>query len=273
MGKRIILHVGAPKCGSTYLQRVLLNNAEALAALHCAYPHDGSPHPGNAAELGRFTPDWMHEAFRPGVDTLLLSHEDLLYDPRGRQAFAEASARAGVRVSVVAFCRPFNEIVFGDYSQHMKQFFDRYLAQRSAYDGASFESFADRRIALQSPSASLEAWQRAFPGGVTLRPSREIRPLYEQLVGTGLNWQVSAHQSNRSLRTEDCERIAAAIADLSLPEAAVRELYRAAFHRAGEGDGGRTPERIRHIEDRLRDENERLLQRFGVDNRAAILQP
>ena len=51
MTRRIILHFGAPKAGSTFLQRVLLQNTDRLAAAGVAYPHDGSGHPGNAEAI------------------------------------------------------------------------------------------------------------------------------------------------------------------------------------------------------------------------------
>ena len=50
MKRRILLHIGSPKCGSTYLQRALLQNRDRLAAHGIRYPHDGGEHPGNAAQ-------------------------------------------------------------------------------------------------------------------------------------------------------------------------------------------------------------------------------
>lgn len=39
-GKRVFLHIGAPKTGTTYLQHVLFSNAEALARAGVLYPYD-----------------------------------------------------------------------------------------------------------------------------------------------------------------------------------------------------------------------------------------
>ena len=51
MFKKVILHIGAPKCGSTYLQKVMLKNQENLISKGFYYPTPPGEHPGNASDL------------------------------------------------------------------------------------------------------------------------------------------------------------------------------------------------------------------------------
>lgn len=102
---RLLVHLGLHKTGSTYLQHVLNDNAEALRERGVYYQHqDGYPAhheaawhilKGNSAPLFAM----IGEAEAAGCDTLILSSEDLegaLYDNRPISAVEMAASFAGI---------------------------------------------------------------------------------------------------------------------------------------------------------------------------------
>ena len=271
MSRRIILHIGSPKCGSTYLQQVMRQNAERLLARGIRYPRSqGGSHPGNAADLAGIDRVALEAMFADAVQTVVLSHEDLYALPKRGDALAALAPQAGIEVQLIAFLRPFSEFVFGDYSQFMKQHFETYLAERNPYGGRDFEAFARRRAETLTPAAYLRGWNRRFTETpIIVESHRNIRPTFERLLGADpkMDWKVQGSRSNPSLRMEDCERIAAAIRDPSVPPAEIREMFRAAFHRTAEQDAGRMPERKAWIEAQFAAQNALLEKHFGFDNR------
>lgn len=269
MTRRIVLHIGSPKCGSTYLQQVMLQNRDRLSARGIHYPHDGGTHPGNAAALASVSRETVEGWFAQGAGTVVLSHEDLYGQPRRGDALAELAPTAGLEVQVVAFLRPFSEFVFGDYSQFMKQHFETYLASRNPYEGRDLRAFAERRVRNLKPAAFLRNWSKRFPDpSLILAGHRDIRPVMEGLLGVdeGMNWELHPSRSNRSLRMEDCDRIAAMMRDPGIADAEIRETFRAAFHNAGLPDAGRTPQRRDWLEDLFSEQNRLLRKQFGYDN-------
>ena len=270
MTRKIILHIGSPKCGSTYLQNVMLQNAEALLAHGARYPKGQEGHPGNAAGLADITREETEAMFDGGVHTVILSHEDLYSLSKNGRALAEIAAETGIEVQLLAFLRPFSDFVFGDYSQFMKQHFESFLAARSPYGGRDFEAFARRRIDNMSPATYLRNWSRLFPDHpLFLDSHRNIRQVSEYLLGypAGLDWEVPLSKTNPSLRMEDCDQIAAAMRDPDRPDEEIRDMFRAAFHHTQEPDAGRSRARIDWLEEQFRPQNAALLEQFGFDNR------
>ena len=106
MTRRAIVHIGSPKCGSTYLQRVCLQNGGVFSAHGFAYPPAPGPHPGNGAELLSMTGEGIAAAFAPGVHTLIYSHENLFWRGGNAGEVAGAFSKAAVSVRVVAFLPP-----------------------------------------------------------------------------------------------------------------------------------------------------------------------
>ncbi|MEP3295044.1 hypothetical protein [Tateyamaria sp.] len=273
MTRRIILHIGSPKCGSTYLQRVLLQNRSTLEKHAIRYPHDGGNHPGNAGNLGGITSQELEQFFHGGIETVVLSHEDL-YSLAGKHGngLAELCREASIEVQVVAFLRPFNEFIFGDYSQFMKQFFDVFLSKREAYNGKDFKAFAQRRVDTMDPAAYLRQWQRKFPNlPLILAGNREIRSVMSSLIGgsvtEALNWTIDASHVNLSLRMSDCDAIAGAMTDASISNAKIKAMFLRAFHETGQPDAGKTEERIAWVEEKFAQHNQKLLEEFNFDNR------
>ncbi len=273
MSRRILLHVGSPKCGSTYLQQVLLQNADILEAHGIRYPHEHGEtpgHPGNAAELDRIDRAGLEAMFAGDMHTVVLSHEDLYSKARMADPLAELTRKDGTLVQVLAFLRPFSEFLYGDYSQFMKQHFETFLAERNPYGGMDFDAFIDRRVRNLKPAMFLANWQKRFTEtALQVNGHRAIRPVMERQLGADLplDWEVPHHHTNPSLRMADCDRIAAAMRDTTLPDEEIRDVFRAAFHHTKQFDTGRTPERTARIEQAFAEENAELHAQFGYDNR------
>lgn len=261
---RVLLHIGAPKCGSDYLQRLCLQNRDRLARAGILYPHDGGPHPGNGLAALRGLP-----AHDPGAQGLILSHEDL-FSQAGRAApLARSVAEKGAKVTILCAIRPFSEFLFGDYSQNLKQYFETYLALREAFGGRGFEAFAVDRSRMLNAAGFLAGWRRALPGAeMRIVPHRALGDALADWVGElPLDRAVPPARTNRSLRMADCDRIAAMINDPQVPKRDVERAFRAAFEPRPGPDPGRTPERVRWIEALFANQNARLREAFGVDNR------
>ena len=176
-------------------------------------------------------------------------------------------------MQLLVFLRPFSDFVFGDYSQFMKQFFDTFLAERKPYGGRDFETFAKRRIDTMKPAAYLTNWGRLFPGlPLILDSHRNIQPVLDAVLGhpEGMIWVVPHHDTNPSLRMQDCDIIAASMLDPACADDDIRQMFLTAFHHTQEPDMGRSAERIAWLEEQFRPHNEALLTQFGFDNRAPV---
>ena len=270
MNRRIILHVGSPKCGSTFLQRVMHKNADTLLAHGIRYPAPPEAHPGNAGDLKTIDRDRYEAMFADDVHTVVLSHEDLYSKARTADALVGLAQPEGTEIQVVAFLRPFSDFLFGDYSQLMKQNFDRYLQARRPYDGMTFRDLIDRRVDKLDPARFLSNWQaRVKTPPVHVAGHRDIRPVMEGLLGADmdLDWTVERHTTNPSLRMEDCDRIAEAMRRPDVSDETIKQMFIAAFHRTGRPDSGRNAARRRVIEGLFEDQNAAIEARFGYDNR------
>lgn len=271
MTREIVLHIGAPKAGSTYLQRALLQNRERLAARGIAYPHDGGGHPGNATTVWDDDAKRLAALFAGGMQTVVLSHEDL-FGLGARPAPLLARARAaGIAVRRVVFLRPWREFCVGDMSQHLKQHFEHYLAQRRAFDGLTFEDMAARRAQAIDPVALFRRWDAQVPvPPLVIAPHRAIAATLEAMLGApGLDWDVGRSLSNPSLRLADCEAIAALIDDPGVPAATVRAAFHAAHHHTADPDPARSTDRMQRVDAMFAARDTGLLAAYGFDNRPA----
>lgn len=266
MSRRIVLHIGAPKCGSTYLQRVMLRNSAGLSAAGINYPHDGGKHPGNAAKIGKF--DFtIFEAMFDNAETVILSHEDLLSRPECGHSLTRFAEQTGTDLILLAFLRPFSDIVFGDYSQFMKQYFETYLAKREAYDGQDFATFAQARRKVVNTAGFLVEWAKLVaPKRPIIARHTAIRPALEPFLHAAeIDWNVPRDVTNPSLRMEDCDRIAHAIADSTIAPDNVREMFREAFKKTGLPDDGKTVERRALVTELFDRQAQQLKATFGFD--------
>lgn len=265
--RKIILHIGSPKCGSTFLQCVMLNNTETLAKHRVLYPDSPGNHPGNGADIAQMTQLDFDGLFEKS-DTIVLSHEDLFLAPQRGERLAQFAKAGGVIVQVVVFMRPFSQFIFGDYSQFMKQNFETFLKTRSPYGGRNFEQFTVDRAHALKPVPSFKAWQRLFPETpVMINSHRNIRPVFEDLLGVpDMDWIVHHDRTNPSLRMEDCDQIATAMADATLSDGDIRRMLKDAFKKTKEHDAGKSEERISWIEATFSKQNKDLMEAFAFDN-------
>src|SRR6478609_9033310 len=141
--KRVFLHIGAPKTGSTYLQQVLFKNREALAANGVLYPYtkvDQSFRAGHdfcgttwfGHQAARFRGEWDRVAEQArdwGGSTVIISSEllaaappdrirsrlELLATPGGDQA-----ARLQPEIHVVFSARDLARQLVSDWQEQVK---------------------------------------------------------------------------------------------------------------------------------------------------------
>ena len=269
MTRRIILHFGAPKAGSTFLQRVLLQNTDRLAAAGVAYPHDGSDHPGNAQNIASLTKAGFDALFASGAATVILSHEYLFAKVDDARKLASLAATADVAIHKLVFLRPWSEFCCGDFSQHLKQNFAAYLAARRAFGGRTFEDMAQGRAADIDPANYFLHWSRVIPlPALTIASHRAIPATVETMLGApGLDWVLPRHLANPSLRLADCEAIAAMIDDPAVPADQVRQAFQTAHHHTGDPDPARSPDRMARIEAMFARHNTALRDIYQFDNR------
>lgn len=266
--KRLLLHIGAPKCGSTYFQRVMQKNRESLAAHRMSYPAlEQGGHPGNGAGFAGLTEAQLADLFAD-ADHVILSHEDLLPMASKAKGTAERLEILDVDVCIVAFLRPFSAFAFGDYSQFIKQNLDRDIEMGVAFDGRSFEEFVVARHQHISVPGWLKAWQRLFPRKpLVLASHKEMRAVFERETGIrDLNWNIPHDVTNPSLRMTDCADIVHAI-NTGMGKPHIHAMLRAALKQTKLPDPARSAAHIKWIEALYAKQNETLLDAFGFDNR------
>lgn len=131
--KRIFFHVGAPKTGTTYLQNVLFNNRELLAANGVLYPYDD---PGQSfrsmqdfrgqgwagGKAAEFAGEWEAVAARSrdwAGSTVIVSNELLGGSASARIARGLARVEPA-EVHVVFSARDFGRQLVSDWQEHIK---------------------------------------------------------------------------------------------------------------------------------------------------------
>lgn len=172
---RWILHIGAPKTGSTAIQRLLCDNREALAQQGVLYPEvslRGFGHHDLAFLLAGGYPRWATPQPRPlsdlqqdlaaavaaappDVHTLILSSENFYLFPRPaelRDLLLSCGMAPGEDVDVVCYVRRQDEALLSWYNQTVK-------AQGNA---ASFSTTARRTRDLWDYEQRLRPWAETF---------------------------------------------------------------------------------------------------------------
>ncbi|MCG5238990.1 hypothetical protein ACIU1J_31600 [Azospirillum doebereinerae] len=168
-----IVHIGAPKTGSTAIQRFLFENREPLLACGVRYPDvslRGYGHHDLAFLLGGGYPVWatpqdrtlaelgaaLRDAVRAGgTDTVLLSSENFYLYPEPatlRGLLRSAGMEADDRVSIVCYLRRQDEAHVSWYNQTVK-------AQGNS---AGFEASVRRDHGLWDYAERLKPWQAEF---------------------------------------------------------------------------------------------------------------
>ena len=210
--KHLILHIGAPKCGSTYLQKVLLKHQRQLRTQGVNYPHTGTGtgHPGNADRITDVSPHWLTATFG-GFHTAVLSHENLFSQAKSAIRLGRLCALNDVQVTIFCVLRPFPDMVFADYSQFLKQNFQTFCDAGRAFDGMDFRQFAQSREPKWQVHQFLADWSAALPQAqLTLCPLYSLQAGFCDIVPQAqtLDWALPRWQANPSLPMALCEQIA-----------------------------------------------------------------
>ncbi|MGB0798420.1 MAG: hypothetical protein ACPGRD_03775 [Planktomarina sp.] len=263
MKRRIILHIGAPKCGSTYLQRVMLKNQRHLRAEGINYPHKGVGHPGNGVDIDQLTTPWIIGAFQ-NAHTVVVSHETLFALPTMGIRLRNLCRNHDIELQIVAFFRRFSDVLFADYSQTLKQGFNDFCQAGQAFDGLDFLGFAKGRLAKVAPDLFLRDWQSHTPTTrLILARHTEIRQTLERLLDIKtLDWSLPKWRANPSLRMCDCVEITRTINKGDIDRA--EGQYRDAFANAQLPDTGRTTARAQYVETLFAPRRMALARDFGV---------
>lgn len=264
----MILHIGMPKCGSTFLQRVLLKNQKLLYQRGIAYPHSGNGHPGNGRNCEKLSPESLDAHFGTST-TLFLSFEGLFGAARRARPLSEAIEKLNVGVEIWVFLRPFNEIALGCYSQELKQNFFEFLETRNPFGGLSFEKYAEKLAQRLAPAERILEWQAAIPRAkIKLANHFEIKNQITTKFDAGnLDWAIPMRQVNRSLRKTDCDHLIDLLTDPQISNPLIIEARKNAFQNAGMPDPGRTQKLVGTIEAFFEEQNKRLSHHFDFDNR------
>ncbi|MEL6608097.1 MAG: hypothetical protein AAFO93_04210 [Pseudomonadota bacterium] len=220
--RRIILHIGSPKCGSTYLQRVLERARRGLPDLGLHYPRHGTgTHPGNGMVVPVITRPWLTSAFQT-APTLILSHEDLFARARDGRRLATLAADMDAEVQIVTILRPFDEMLLGDVSQNIKQAQSTGMADAPILGGRDLRQFVWARHKDIQPAHFIAEWHKAVPG-----PRPRVATLYKlkrTFVDLApelreIDWTLPQWRSNPSLPPAACAaRIAAGRATSPVPD-------------------------------------------------------
>ena len=170
--KRCLLHIGAPKTGSTALQKFLADNRDALRRHGLEYPDAslrGYGHHDIAFVVGGGYPDWATPPASPrtladltrelaektaGSPSIVLSSEDfyLLPNPAGVAAMLGKAGFPAGSVTVVVYVRRQDEAHLSWYNQAVKA---------QGYSGTLAECVAETH-ALWDYAEQLERWAAVF---------------------------------------------------------------------------------------------------------------
>ncbi len=131
--KRVFFHVGAPKTGTTYLQHVLLQNREALAAAGVLYPYDDHGQSFRSMQDFRgagwgsqrahaFKGEWQQVADRAAGwtgHTVIVSNE-LLGGSSPERIAAGVGSVGTAEVHVIFSARDLARQLVSDWQEHIK---------------------------------------------------------------------------------------------------------------------------------------------------------
>lgn len=221
---RCILHIGAPKTGSTLLQKLCFDNRERLAAQGVLYPDvslRGWGHHDLAFLIAGGYPDWATPQPRPLVELVadltaavgrhngdvLISSENFFLFPAPaalRTVLEESGALDKRRATVVVYVRRQDAAHESWYNQTIK-------AQGATHD---FDACVEQYRSLWDYQLQLDAWSTAFGrDALIVRPYEEGQLLNASLAEDFLQlinvdsrgWRFPTERVNSGLNSDALE--------------------------------------------------------------------
>jgi hypothetical protein len=166
-------------------------------------------------------------------------------------------------VIVLVFLRPIEEIVYGKYSQLMKQNMKSYWESRDPY-GGDFDHFLKQQAGQLRLTLQLKRWKKELDGArFEIYPHHEISAVLERILPVTLDGDVPQYKTNKSLRVSDCELMVDKFRNSAMTWNEVIELRQQAQKDAHLGDVGRSKERRKMIRATFRDEIVRMNRTFA----------
>ena len=260
---RIIFHIGAPKCGSTFIQRVLLNNRAKLSKQGVLYPHSGDDHPGNGDVFKRVSPLWF-QGKAAKFHTIIFSHEDF-FATAGRHAKKIKDLRTQKFAPVaIAFLRRFDEQIFADLSQTLKQASLQTVPHRIDRVPQNFTQFTRSRYRKYQFHQYLKEWSNIMPN-LHVESKDNVQDSLCKLCPDvrDIQWQLPKWRANPSISLTQSERIMECIRSSNV-EQARSALNESASMRSG-FDPSRTRQRKKWIGSLFHDQIQKIKTDYGLD--------
>ena len=188
MPRRAIIHVGAPRTGTTTLQTLLARHRAALAAAGVLYPmltpasaagaaHINHQHLGetldgrrSSTERRELVDNLERQLAETACDVLVLSYERMAQAPRWRgvpKILDAVLARHGFAMELLVTVRPQAGAAQSRYTWRCQ-----FLREARPFRDAFARDIRDPRF---HPAAGLSAWLEAARGRVTAVPLRDAR--------------------------------------------------------------------------------------------------
>lgn len=252
MSNEAVMHIGAPKCGSTYIQRVLKKNEDELLKRGWSAPFLGLKHPGTDLDFLQSTTEEL-EKIKQEVGSLVVSHERLFSPHPDVEGFLKRISKVFDKLTVICFVRPIEEIVYGDYSQRMKKNLEEFFETRNPY-GGTFEEYVEDLSKKPGIGRNIRRWHRIAGDSFDLRLTSDINSFWQGKLGGALDTEIPGHLANISLAVSDCDEIADRIRndqDVTLEDLREMRRHAAAKAKSSKDDKGRTAERRKFIREKM----------------------
>lgn len=239
MSTKYVIHIGAPKCGSTYLQTLLRDNESLLAENDWVLPGLDQKHPGTSLGILESYKDVLNDAIVCNKSAVV-SHEGLFGSALKAKAMLEYARSNFDEVVVIAFVRPIEDIVFSSYSQLLKTSYKEHWMQ----DGSSltgFDDFARQYKEKPGMDLALNRWSKLTDNiNIQVHQHTTIRDVFKEILQLDLADRVKLSKANKSFRVCDCEETVARLQNDKLSWEEAIKIWKRNARSAEKPDAGKT---------------------------------